>query len=205
MTSDKTSKHGATTLSARATPQALLRQWQRRFRSDFSADDGLHFSTLLQRFDIKLNAAEMLKGTIEFVNATAGMANLDGLPLDRLLASQRYDAFSSDATYSLVFDVHGRGTARLLVAPDLRSIDLEDLFEVPWMRHRVVGYSKFWVSRIDGATMSSAEIDQLEIVIVDDLKFSDTADEIKIGFNPESENCVLSVSVIEVDEYRSTD
>lgn len=177
-----------------------IEAWERTFRSDFAQDGGAMFEPLLARFGLKVDAEAMLEGTVDFVIASAAFASLDGVAVDELLVSQRYDSLDTAAVYVLTFDLHGRGAARLLVSPNLRSVDLADLYEYPWHRFRRVGYSDFWISRLDGAALQGAEIDELHRLVTDDIMFDCDDDEISIIFDPETYEGAVAFSVYDTPE-----
>lgn len=184
----------------RPTLEAQLRRWEREFRADFARDGGAHFEPLIQRFGIRTNPQEMLEGTVDFVTACAAFASMDGVEVGPLLDDQRYDAPSSAATYALTFDLSGRGSARLLVRPEMKSIDLADLYEYPWYRIRVAGYQDFWVSRLDDVDLSEEEIEELQQVIRSDIWFDYSEDEVSIIFDPDSYAGALAITVYEQGE-----
>lgn len=181
----------------RLTAQALLQAWEQEFRTDFARDGGDRFEPLLQRFGIRSGAREMLEGTVDFVTACAAFASMDGVDIGPLLADQRYDAQASAATYALTFDLAGRSSARLLVRPDMKSIDLADLFEAPWERLRIAGYANFWVSRLDGEDLSIEEVEELDRVVCKDIWFDYSEDEVSIIFDPDTYPGALAITVYE--------
>ena len=181
----------------RLTDEVLLKDWEREFRTDFSRDSGARFESLLQRFGIRTGTHEMLECTVDFVTACATVKSIDGVEICAFLADQRYDSEASTATYALTFDLSGRSSARLLVRPDLRSIDLADLYEYPWERLRMAGYGNFWVSRIDGADLSMEEIKKLDQVVSADIWFDYSEDDVSIIFDPDSYAGALSITVYE--------
>jgi hypothetical protein len=182
------------------TPARMLEAWERTFRSEFAQDGGAMFEPLLARFGLKGDAKAMLEGTVDFVIASAAFARLDGAAVEELLASQRYDSLATAAVYVLTFDMHGLGAARLLVSPGLRSVDLADLYEHPWHRLQRVGYSDFWISRLDGVALEGAEIDELHRLVSDDIMFDCDDDEISIIFDPDTYDGALAFSVYDTPE-----
>lgn len=178
----------------------MLEAWERTYRSDFARDGGAMFEPLLARFGLKVDAKAVLEGTVDFVMASAAFARLDGAAVDGLLASQRYDSLATAAVYVLTFDIHGRGAARLLVSPNLRPVDLGDLYEFPWHRLQRVGYSDFWISRLDGVALEGAEIDELHRLVTDDIMFDCDDDEISIIFDPDTYGGALAFSVYDTPE-----
>lgn len=181
----------------RLTAQAMLQDWEQEFRAAFAHDSGARFEPLLQRFGIRTGAQEMLEGTIDMVTACAAFSSMDGAEIDALLADQRYDGQGSTATYALTFDLFGRSSARLLVRPEMKSIDLADLYEYPWDRLRAAGYSDFWISRLDGEDLSMDEVDELDRVVCRDIWFDYTEDEVSIIFDPDTYAGALSITVYE--------
>lgn len=181
----------------RLTAEALLQSWEQEFRDGFARDGGARFEPLLKRFGIRTGAQEMLEGTVDFVTACVAFASMDGVAIGTLLADQRYDAQTSAATYALTFDLFGRSSARLLVRPEMKSIDLADLYEYPWERIRMAGYGDFWVSRLDGEDLSMEEIEALDRVVSRDIWFDYGEDEVSIIFDPDTYTGALAITVYE--------
>ena len=179
---------------------ALLQAWAQAYRQDFERDNGAMFTPLLQRFGLDVDAPAMLEGTIEFVEAMAAFRMLDNLDLVAFLAEQRYDPKCTAATYSLVFNVCGQGAARLLATPDLKSIDLADLYGWPWHRLEVVGYYGFWVHRIDGQALDATEIEALDQQVSYDIAFDYGEDEVSVGFDPDSFEGALAVTICDAPD-----
>lgn len=193
----KTRKVNQAAARRQALADALLQSWAQEFRADFARDGGARFEPLIQRFGIQTNTHEMLQGTIDFVTACAAFASMDGVEIAVLLADQRYDGQTSAATYALTFDLFGRSSARLLVRPEMKSIDLADLYEYPWERLRMAGYRDFWISRLDGENLSMAEIEELDRVVSADIWFDYSEDEVSIIFDPDTYAGALAITVYE--------
>ena len=166
--------------------QALFGAWEEAFRSDFERDQGAGFEPLLKRFRLEVDAREMLEGTVDFVNACAAFLQLDGVGLTEFLDLQRYDAKTSGATYAMTFDVARRTAARLLVTPPLKFVDLADLYEFPWYRLKMVGYSDFWFSRLDGEDLTEDEMEGLRERVSYDIRFDHTEDEVLFFDDPDN-------------------
>ena len=201
--SKATSKKIALADQRRLTAKAMLMAWEQEFRAAFAVDGGAQFEPLLQRFGIRSGAEEMLEGTIDFVTACAAFATMDGVAIDALLADQRYDGQASAATYALTFDLFGLSSARLLARPEMKSIDLADLFEYPWERLQAVGYGDFWISRVDKEELSMEEVDELDRVVSSDICFDYGEDEVSIIFDPDTYEGALSITVYEQTEITS--
>lgn len=181
----------------RLIAEAMLKDWEQEFRAAFATDGGAQFEPLLQRFGIRIDAEEMLEGTIDSVTACAAFASMDGAAIGALLADQRYDGQASVATYALTFDLFGRSSARLLVRPEMKSIDLADLYEYPWERLQAAGYRDFWISRLDGEDLSMEEVGELDRVVCADIWFDYGEDEVSIIFDPDTYAGALSITVYE--------
>lgn len=161
--------------------------WETSFRSAAKADGFAVLAEHLRRFDLRIDPSELVQGTIDFVAACAAFDAIDGHPGSTLLDLQAYDPnASARATYAVTFDVVGRSAARVLTAVDLGGLDFADLYGMPWNRHRVVGYSGFFVSRVDGAEMSAPELQALEKRVTSDLRFDYGEDEIDFWFDLDS-------------------
>lgn len=182
------------------TAETLMQNWEQAFRADFARDGGALFQPLIQRFRLRTDAQEMLEGTIDFVTACAAFSSMDGVAIGALLAEQCYDSQASAATYALTFDLFGRSSARLLVRPEMKTIDLADLFDYPWQRLQAAGYGDFWISRLDGEDLSMAEVEELDRVVSRDIWFDYTEDEVSIILDPDTWKGALSVTVYEPSE-----
>ncbi len=103
----------------------------------------------------------------------------------------------------MTFDVFGRGFARVLADTRLRALDLADLYGMPWDRLQRVGFTRFWVSRVDGVDLSVAELERLEQDITEDLLYDYGEDELDFWFDPDTYKGAMLVSVqdhVELDE-----
>jgi len=175
--------------------------WETSFRCAAEADEHVAFAEHLHRFNLSIDPRELVRGTIDFVAASAAFEALDGNPGSILLDLQTYDpTASAGATYAVTFDVAGHSAARVLTAADLEGLDFADLYGMPWNRQRVVGYSGFFVSRIDGAEMSVPELEALEEKVTSDLRFDHSEDEISFWFDPDSYPGAVWVAVYDVVE-----
>ena len=97
------------------------------------------------------------------VYAMAAYYQIDGRPDDDFLAMQTYNpAKSPNAPYMVSFDLNGHACARLLVDPELKSIDLADLYNHPWHPWKTVGYSQIWISHRDWSDLTKKEMKALD-------------------------------------------
>lgn len=175
--------------------------WQSSFRRAAEADGHVALAEHLQRFNLSIDPSELVQGTVDFVAASAAFDALDGIPGTTLLDLQAYDpTAAAGATYAVTFDVAGLSAARVLTATDLGGLDFADLYGMPWNRHRVVGYSGFFVTRVDGAAMSAPELEALQERVTSDLRFDYGEDEINFWFDPDSYPGAVWVDVHDVDE-----
>lgn len=179
---------------------AQFHRWEQAFRADFARDEGARFELSLQRFGLRTSAQEMLEGTVDFVTECAAMASMNGVEIGSLLGEQCYDGAASTATYALTFELFGRSAARVLVRPEMKSIDLADLYEFPWDRLQRVGYHDFWVTRLDGQDLDLDEVAALDTAISRDIWFDNSEDEVSIIFDPDTYPGALFVTVYEQDD-----
>jgi hypothetical protein len=169
-----------------------LRRWRDAFRNDFEHDSGSAFKEIIERFQLRTDPRDMLEATIDVVTACAAYAKLDNQPIEDVLALQQYaPEKEGEARYQVVFDICSKGAARLTTGPKLRPLDLADLYGAPWERFRVVGYSSFWVFRIDGCPLESEEIDAIEQAVTADLRFDYGEDEVGFYSDPDSYEAAL--------------
>lgn len=174
---------------------ALLTTWQETFRTDAVSDAYEALRAHLRRFDLPDQPEVLLEGTIDVVMMCVGYATLDGQSSLDFIRRQTYDPSAADATYAVTFDIFGKGFARVLTVASLDGLDFADLYEVPWERYQVVGYSHFWISRTDGADLSAEELLLLERQVTEDLRFDYAEDELDFWFDPDTHEGALLVSV----------
>jgi hypothetical protein len=122
----------------------------------------------------------MVEATILMVHAAAAYYNIDGRPYDDFLAMQNYNpAKSTGAPYMFTFNLYGV-YARLLVDPEIHTIDLADLYGHPWQPYRTVGYSYIWISHTDRTDLTEEEMEILDEQVTEDLRFDYSEDEVDI-------------------------
>jgi hypothetical protein len=98
----------------------------------------------------------------------------------------------------VTFDIHGKAFARLTLPESLRPLDLADLYGTPWDQYERVGFSDFWISRVDGQDLSPLEIAEFENTVESDLRFDYGEDEVTFWFDPDSQEGSLKVTVQDV-------
>ena len=122
-----------------------------------------------------------------------------GALVSERLHQQRYDPSLAEAgPYQVTFDIHGKTYARVNVPASLRPVDLADLYEMPWTAYERVGYSDFWISRVDGRALGAQEIADFEAAVETDLRFDYGEDEVTFWFDPDSQEGCLKVTVQDV-------
>ncbi len=175
-----------------------LTAWEASFRFAAHADANAVLIAHLQKFGLRADPQLLLEGTIDFVRAIVAFATLDGRPIAECLAFQTYNpSTATNATYAVTFDVCGLGFARVLSDARLRSLDLADLYAMPWDRHNRVGYGRLWVSRTDGVDLSINELDIVEQDVTDDLRYDYQEDEIDFWFDRDTYKGAMLVSVMD--------
>jgi hypothetical protein len=145
----------------------------------------------------------LLEGTIHVVQACLAYARLDGLPSagPGFLRMQKYDPDEvADAEYAVTFDIHGKAFARVLTLPRFVVPDFADLYGHPWENYRVCGYSRFWISRVDGGDITPKQRVRLERVATSDLRFDYDEGELDISFDHCFPEGTLLVNVQDGDD-----
>lgn len=161
-----------------------LHAWERNFRSAAKNDRYDIFRDHLRFLELSSEPVSMLKATILMVYATAAYHQIDGRSSDDFLTMQTYNpAESKDAAYMITFDLNGHAYARLLVDPELRSIDLADLYNHPWEPYKTVGYSQIWISHRDWSDLTKEETEVVDELVTRDLRFDYTENELDFWFD----------------------
>jgi hypothetical protein len=142
------------------------------------------FRKHLQFLELPGKPISMMEATILMVHASAAYYELDGRPYNDFLAMQNYNpAKSTGAPYMFAFDLNGHAYARLLVDPEIQTIDLADLYGHPWHPYRSVGYSQIWISHTDWTDLTEEETKALDEQVTEDLRFDYSEDELDVWFD----------------------
>jgi hypothetical protein len=177
-----------------------VHRWSRSFRRDAMKDGMALFSNHLHGLNLPDEPEKLLEGTIMVVNACCAYLSIDGRPLNDFLAMQTYrPTDDADAKYVFTFNVFDKTYARILTSIDCKFLDLADLFGHPWNELSICGFSDFLVSRIDGNPLSEDEIEDIEKVITDDLRFDYTEEEVDFWTDPDKIEGALYVYVYDVE------
>jgi len=185
------------------TMVGALGKWAAEFRSAAHADRLSIFRDHLRRLGLPNKPKRLLGGTIQMVFFCACYANIDNHDkyFYRFLKLQKYDPSRAKAAqYAFTFDVHGKTYARVLVDTKVGVLDLADLYNHPWMNHKVVGFEDIWITRTDWAALSKKEKRVLEKQVDYDLRFDYTEDEIDIWFDDSRNKSALFVHVQDHEE-----
>jgi len=186
-------------------PGLTLREWEKAFRAAAKADRYDVFRDHMRFLGLPGRPVSMMTATILMVHASAAYREIDGRSLDGLLAMQRYNpAWSTDAPYTFTFDLHGHAYARLLVDPEVHTIDLADLYGHPWESYRSVGYCTLWISHRDWTDLTAEEMSSLEEKVTEDLRFDYSEDELDFWFD-NSNAKYLYVSLYDHEEVDDED
>jgi len=164
--------------------ELTLQRWERQYRRNAKADKLAALRAHLQRLDLRARPELLLEGTIRVVQACSAYMALDGQPDGPFLAMQTYDLVQSPrAEYAFTFSLWDKAFARVLVARDLRGLDLADLYGHPWDDYKVCGFHEVWITRTDWAPLKKRESARLERQVNDDFRFDYTEEELEVSFD----------------------
>ncbi len=182
-----------------AAAAVAFSEWEKDFRADAKADDCQLLRRHLQSLELPDEPSLLLEGTIALLQMSVAYLAIDGQPVAEFLHKQRYDPSLAEAgPYQVTFDIHGKTYARVNVPASLRPVDLADLYEMPWSAYERVGYSDFWITRVDGQALGAQEIADFEAAVETDLRFDYGEDEVTFWFDPDSQEGCLKVTVQDV-------
>lgn len=163
-----------------------LDRWEQDYRSAFERDGGHWLKQDLERVELSSDITQVLESTIDLVRACCAFRELDGVFADEFIAMQGYGLPAAQSTrYRLIF-LLGSASPALINVPDLKAIDLADLFDMPWPRIEQTGYSHFWLFRNDGVDLTQEEIDELDAAVESDLRFDYDPDEVGFYADPDT-------------------
>jgi hypothetical protein len=175
--------------------------WERQFRTDAQADGLQAFISHLQRLELMCVPSLLLEGSITFVHACTAALYLDGQPVKTFLDQQGYHKpINHDFEYHATFALGDGVFARVNVSKSLRTLNLADLYDMPWEGYGRVGFNDFWLSRIDGLPLSPSEISAFEGAVERDLRSDFSEGELTFWFDPDTHGGILKVTVQDVDE-----
>jgi hypothetical protein len=182
-------------------PKLTIRRWEQEFRRDANADKMAIFRDHLRMLDLHRKPELMLEGTIRMMQALAAYSKLDNQPFTSFLEMQRYNPSRQDiARYAFTFDLCGKAFARVLVADELKVMDLADIYGHPWNDYKVCGYCSIWITRADGAALTNEELAQLEQKVTEDLRFDYSEDELDVWCDDSRVTGALCVYVQDHEE-----
>jgi ADP-ribosyl-[dinitrogen reductase] hydrolase len=189
-----------------AATEVALADWVESFRADAKSDNFQSLQRHLRNLELPDDPALLLEGTISLVQMSVAYLAMDGQQVEEFLAQQQYDPSKvGGAPYQVTFDIHSKAYARVNLPASLRPIDLADLYGASWDAYKQVGYSDFWVSRVDGQALSAQEIAAFEDSVESDLRFDYGDDEVTFWFDPDRIEGVLNVVVQDVPESDDDD
>lgn len=184
-----------------AATEVAFSEWANSFRADAEADGFQLLRRHLENLELPDEPGLLLEGTPLLVQMSVAYLAMDGQQVAEFLAQQKYDPTQAGGVlYQVTFDIHGKAYARLNLPASLRPLDLADLYGTPWNAYERVGYSDFWISRIDGKALDAQEIAGFETTVESDLRFDYDKDEITFWFDPDRIEGVLNVVVQDVYE-----
>ena len=165
----------------------LFQKWKERFCRDAAEDEMAVFRSCMQKNSLPDDPDKLLKGTIMVVSAFYAYLKMDGHSFNDFLAMQTYCPSSNESVkYALTFNLFDKVYARILTSNDFIGIDLADLHDHPWDEFKRCGFTEFSVSRIDDSALSKDEVDHIDKLIEDDLRYDFSEEEV----------------VFYIDEYR---
>jgi hypothetical protein len=161
-----------------------LSEWHTDFQAAAKVDHYDIFRHHLRFLELPGEPITMMEATVLMVVASAAYYEIDRQPSDELLAMQQYNpAKAPQAPYVFTFDLNGHAYARLLVDPEVHTIDLADLYGHPWHPYKSVGYRTIWISHRDWTDLTREEITYLEEKVTEDLRFDYPEDELDFWFD----------------------
>lgn len=127
---------------------------------------------------------------------------VDGQSSGEFLAIQKYNPGEAPKVkYAFTLRVPNKFVARILTPKKVhQDLDLADLYNHPWHKYRISGYSEIWIARTDGRDLTAKENAMLEEQVADDLRFDYSEEELGFWFNDQSKEGLLYVCLYDVDE-----
>lgn len=177
-----------------------LKQWTATFIKAAEADAFHGVETHLCRLGAPASGRAMAEATALMLAHLDGCYTVEHKRRDfrSLLSKQTYDPKRAEgARYVVTFDIFGRASARLLV-DELAELDLASLNWTEWLRYERIGYSRLWISRIDGRPLGKREVVRLSNAVQADFDVDYTDEEVQVTYFPS--DYWLEVLVEELDE-----
>jgi hypothetical protein len=182
--------------------ELTFQRWEREFRSEAKADKLAVLRNHLRGLDLRAKPELILEGTIRVVQACSAYIKIDGGSYGPFLAMQTYDPVQSpNATYAFTFSLCGKAFARVLVARELRGLDLADLYDHPFEEYKICGFDHFWIMRADRTHLKRRELVKLERQVTDDLRYDYSEKELGFWFDDSHTEGALFVDVQDLRDY----
>jgi hypothetical protein len=156
--------------------------WNREFSAASMADNYAELLRPIEHLELDCSPEDVLACTISLVSAVVAHCKLDGRDCESFLKQQysRLDA-DSENEYCLTFDLSGttgRYFGRILTDSNFTSIDLEDLFNHPWPMSKTAGFTRVYITRLDGERIGEQELERLEEQVTSDMYSGYSEDEL---------------------------
>ena len=177
----------------------VVHRWIDRFRRDAAKDDMRLLRKHLKRVGLPDEPEKLVEGTIMYTIGCCAYLDLERRSIKEFIAMQSYrPALDPDFYYSFTFNLRELTFGRLISPLVMKFVDFFDLFNHPWNEFKKCGYSDFRVARLDDKALSEDEIEELENVIIDDIRFDSTEEEVNVYVDPDTVDGVLLAYVQDV-------
>lgn len=169
-------------------------QWADRFEYDALKDNMALMRKHLKHIGLPDEPEKLITGTIMYMSACCAYLHIDGQSYDALLDLQTYrPELDADFYYSFTFNLYERTFGRIISSLDLKCLDFADLHNHPWDAFKTCGYSDVRVARLDDKGLSQDEIQEIEKMVIKDMRFDFTEDEVDVWFDQYTIDGVLLV------------
>jgi len=175
------------------------RTWEKAFRADARADKYRVLSDVLKRLGLPDKPRLMLHGTVDMVRACCAYNRIDNNGFfETFLRLQTYAPDTvADNLYMFTFDVFGKAYARIIVNEKCQGLDLADMFDFPWQRHKMAGFRCFWISSASWRALKKREINRLAQAVKEDLYYDFSEDELEVWFDVVRDGTCILVNLLE--------
>ena len=186
-------------MSKKPSLDKAFSQWQRQFIADAQADDYVELRRHIDYLELDCTPQAMVDDSAMLLMAVLIYRQMDGQAWQSFLKQQRYRLAGEGLPfYCLTFCLLEGHYGRLLADKKMISVDFADLFNHGWHEYKSAGFSKVWISRLDGEAIDAAERESIERLFREDIFYDCPEDEVDVWVGAtELEDTVL-VSAMDV-------
>ena len=176
--------------------------WKRDFAVAAVEDNYAELQRLVKHLGVECSPEHMIACSALLVRAVMGYRQMDGQDSGSFLQRQHYRPGGEDGNfYCLILEIGKSSFGRILADVELADVDFEDLFNHSWPGLGTAGFTKGYVTRLDGKRIGKRELKQLNERVTSDLYYGYSEEEVSVDVISSGIADTAEIYAVETDEY----